>query len=67
LPLLRFPDVPILRVLPSGLADPDQHLPLFVYRHPLGFDQFSLEVLQILVIQREAALQGPIGHPAALP
>jgi hypothetical protein len=64
--LLRFPEVPLLRVLSSGLADPDQHLPFFICRHALGFDQFSLEVLQILVIQREAAFQGPIGHPAAL-
>jgi hypothetical protein len=41
-------------------------LPGFIDHHALGFDEFSLEVLQILVLQGEAAFQGPIGHPAAL-
>jgi hypothetical protein len=47
-------------------AGPDQHVPVFIRRHALGADEFAFEVRHILVVQLEAAFQGPIGHPATL-
>jgi hypothetical protein len=50
----------------APVADPDQHLPVFIHRHTLGSDEFSFEVIQILAIQVKATFQRSIGHPAAL-
>src|SRR5439155_6016037 len=41
-------------------ARPDQHFPIFIHRDPLALNEFSLQVLQVVVIQVELALEGAI-------
>src|SRR5262249_20755217 len=41
---------------------PDQHGPLFIDGEPLAMDEFSLQVLQVGVIQGELALKRSIGQ-----
>ena len=36
---------------------------LFVYRQFFGVDEFVLDILQVVVIQIESALQCPVGDP----
>ena len=48
-------------------ARPDQHCPIFIHRESLALNEFGLQVLQIVVIQVELALEGSIRQaPAAL-
>ena len=50
-----------------GIARPDQHCPLFINGEPLALNEFGLQVLQIVVIDVELALEGSIRQaPAAL-
>jgi hypothetical protein len=50
-----------------GVARPDQHCPLFIHREPLALNEFGLQVLKIVVIQVELALERSIRQtPAAL-
>ena len=48
-------------------ARPDQHCPLLIHGEPLALNEFGLQVLKIVVIQVELALEGAIRQaPAAL-
>src|SRR5262249_28271980 len=48
-------------------ACPHQHFPIFIHSEPLALNEFGLQVLQIVVIQVELALEGSIRQaPAAL-
>src|SRR5882724_4861962 len=43
---------------------PDQDFVLLVDGHPLGVNEFGLEILQVLVVEVEAAFERPIGDPS---
>src|SRR5918912_2578557 len=45
-------------------AGPDQHFARFVAGELFGVDEFGLEILEVVVVQRKAALEGPIRQPA---
>ena len=48
-------------------ARPDQHGPIFIHREPLALNEFGLQVLQIVVIHVELALERAIRQaPTAL-
>ena len=48
-------------------ARPDQHCPIFIHSEPLALNEFGLQVLQIVVIQVELALERAIRQaPTAL-
>src|SRR5262245_20260615 len=42
---------------------PHQYRTIFIFGQPLGFDEFVLEVLQVVVIESESALQRPVRDP----
>jgi len=39
---------------------PDQHGPVLVHRQPFGLDDFGLQVVEVVLIQGEAALAPPL-------
>src|SRR5262245_1757995 len=44
-----------------------KHLAILVYGHALGFNEFGFEILDILVVEGEPALECPIGHASLAP
>jgi len=51
----------------SSRAYPDQHFAVLVHGEALGFDDLRLQVFKVIVVEREAALEGTIGDtPLAL-
>ena len=49
----------------SRVADPDQHLPGLVNGQTLGLEEFILQGLQGLIVQRELQLERTVRYPAA--
>ncbi len=50
-----------------SVAGPDKNAAVLIGGHPLGVDQFFLQVFEVVVIQSEPAFQRPVGHaPLAL-
>ncbi len=50
----------------GGSARPDQHLAVLIQRHLLDLNEFHLQVFEVVVIQGELALQGPVGEALVL-
>jgi antitoxin component of MazEF toxin-antitoxin module len=45
-----------------GVSHPHQHLAVFVAGQTLGVDDLGLEILEVLVVERKASFERPIGH-----
>jgi hypothetical protein len=51
-PFSRFP-----------LSCPDEHLAVFIYRQPLGINQFDFEVVEVFIVKSEPSPQGSVRNP----
>jgi hypothetical protein len=51
------------RWTPSRAARPDQHVTVLVDGDALGLDELGFQVLQVLVVEIEAAFERTIGDP----
>ena len=47
---------------PVSRPGPHQHLAVLVGRHALRVDELGLDILEVLVVEREPALQRAVGH-----
>ena len=50
-----------------GVSRPDQHFAIFVAGQALGVDELGLEILEVLVVERKASFERPIGHASLVP
>ena len=51
----------------GGVSRPDQHFAIFAAGQALGVDGFGLEILEVLVVERKASFERPIGHASLVP